>query len=322
MSMAGVSNSQMSLPATLKRAGLAPIGKGIYLSNRTSEASGSSSAASNPSKTPNIILVFGWMGANLPHIFKYTKVYQEMYPDATQIIVQSRPQFFWSSNRTRMNNLVPVAEVLEAHGCSGTKLGVAPTSEIDPPRILVHSFSNGGGIQMYTLGKLLRARSKSSSDFRGHKPRMSAMIIDSCPGNATLRGALRAFTASLPKNSPLRIPLIIFIILIYSFNSFKHRIFGVQPIFERLKRGLLRQGPEGGILPWMTEKTPRMYVCSKKDELVPFEEIEEHVKEAKGRGLNASIEIYDDTPHVAHARKYPERYWGAVKDLWAAAVQS
>ncbi|KAJ4480180.1 hypothetical protein J3R30DRAFT_3288462 [Lentinula aciculospora] len=272
----------------------------------------------------SIILIFGWMGAKLPHILKYTQTYEEMYPNATQIIVQSNPQFFWSTDRTRMNNLVPVAEFLESHVCNRTRLEVTPVFQANLPRILVHSFSNGeyfsqrGGLQMYTLGNLLRARSASSYFSTG----VSAMIIDSCPGDASLWGALRAFTASLPKKSLLRIPLMIFITLLYSIGIIRYRIFRIQPIFERLKEGLLRKGPEGGVLPWMSEKTRRMYICSKKDELIPVKQVKEHVEEAKRRGLNVMIEVYEDTPHVAHARRYPERYWGAVKDLWTRALEN
>ncbi|KAJ4501266.1 hypothetical protein C8R41DRAFT_806576 [Lentinula lateritia] len=322
----GKSSPQITLASTLQRAGLVPIGNGIYLRREIPPSKSFSDAtiytkSFNPLlREPNIILVFGWMGAKLPHILKYTKVYEDMYPNATQIIVQSEPHFFWSSKRTRMNNLVPVAEVLEAHGCNGTRQE-SPSRDDNPPRILVHSFSNGGGLQMYTLGNLLRARLGSSSSSCRPSSRLSAVVIDSCPGNASFRGAIQAFTAALPKNSPLRIPVIIFITLLYGFGIIRHRIFGVQPIFERLKEALLRKGPEGGILPWMTEKTPRMYICSKKDELTPVEQIEEHVKEAKYRGLNAQIVVYEDTPHVGHARRYPEQYWGAVKDLWTQAVE-
>ncbi|KAJ3809428.1 hypothetical protein F5876DRAFT_43846, partial [Lentinula aff. lateritia] len=265
----------------------------------------------------SIILVFGWMGAKLPHILKYTKVYEDMYPNATQIIVQSEPHFFWSSKRTRMNNLVPAAEVLEAHGCNGTRQ--ESPRDGNSPRILVHSFFKWQVAVMYTLGNLLRTRSGSSSGSRESSPHVSAVVIDSCPGNASFRGAIQAFTAALPKNFFLRVPVIFFVTLLYGFGIIRHRIFGVRPIFERLKEGLLRKGSEGGILPWMNEQTPRMYVCSKKDDLIPIDQIEEHVKEARRRGLNAKIEMYEDTPHVAHARSYPERYWGAVKDLWVSA---
>lgn len=294
------------------------------------------------------------MGAKLPHIFKYTKVYEDVFPNATQVIITSNPQLFWSSNRTRvsskvifcidvlicstncyisieqMKNLLPVMEILEAHGCSGT-LPVGQVNEA--PRILVHCFSNGkwsfhpmqeqlslksfttgGGVQLLTLGNLLR--SKWSLDLHGGH--VSAMVIDSCPGTPSLWRTVQAFCIFLP--TLLRIPTVILVTFVYGIITLiKQWVFGVQPISERLKEGLLRKGPQGGILPWMNEQTPRMYVCSKKDDLIPIDQIEEHVKEARRRGLNVKIEMYEDTPHVAHARSYPERYWGAVKDLWVSA---
>ncbi|KAJ3889036.1 hypothetical protein GG344DRAFT_52430 [Lentinula edodes] len=306
--------SSPQLASTLQRAGLVPIGNGIYLRREIPP----SKSFSDATIYTNIILVFGWMGAKLPHILKYTKVYEDMYPNATQIIVQSEPHFFWSSKRTRMNNLVPVAEVLEAHGCNGTRQE-SPRDD-NPPRILVHkqlslkSFPTGGGVQLLTLGNLLR--SKWSLDLHGGH--VSAMVIDSCPGTPSLWRTVQAFCIFLP--TLLRIPSVILVTFIYGIITLiKQWVFGVQPISERLKEGLLRKGPQGGILPWMNEQTPRMYVCSKKDDLIPIDQIEGHVKEARRRGLNVKIEMYEDTPHVAHARSYPERYWGAVKDLWVSA---
>ncbi|KAJ4501265.1 hypothetical protein C8R41DRAFT_806573 [Lentinula lateritia] len=302
----------MHLSSSIKDPDLVPVGKGIYL--RRAPPFTSTYDALKPLIAPNsfsIILIFGWMGAKLPHIFKYTKVYEDVFPNATQVIITSNPQLFWSSNRTRMKNLLPVMEILEAHGCSGT-LPVGQVNEA--PRILVHCFSNGGGVQLLTLGNLLR--SKWSLDLHGGH--VSAMVIDSCPGTPSLWRTVQAFCIFLP--TLLRIPTVILVTFVYGIITLiKQWVFGVQPISERLKEGLLRKGPQGGILPWMNEQTPRMYVCSKKDDLIPIDQIEEHVKEARRRGLNVKIEMYEDTPHVAHARSYPERYWGAVKDLWVSA---
>lgn len=74
------------------------------------------------------------------------------------------------------------------------------------------------------------------------------------------------------------------------------------------------------ILPWVNKETPRMYVYSKKDALISAPQIKTHVEEAKRRGLNVKVEVYEDTNHVEHGRKYPERYFGAVKDLWNVAI--
>ncbi|KAF5348619.1 hypothetical protein D9757_014465 [Collybiopsis confluens] len=282
--------------------GFLPIGNGVYLHRETSPDSPPTASSDDP----NLILVFGWMGAKLPHLLKYTKVYEEMYPHATQILVQSNAEYFWSSDRTRTKNLLPAADVLETY--TGTK-------SLEPPRILVHSFSNGGGLQMYTFGNLLRSRNQVL------RPTISAMVIDSSPGLGSLSQALQAFSAAIP-SILLRIPLQILIAILYTFGEIQHRLFGIQPLFARLIKALLSNDgpPRGGILPWMNESTPRLYVCSKTDELVPVEQILAHFEEAKGRGLNVKIDVYEDTPHVAHARQYPERYWGAVKDLWKSAV--
>ncbi|KAF8824794.1 hypothetical protein HHX47_DHR7000362 [Lentinula edodes] len=253
------------------------------------------------------------VGAKLPHIFKYTKVYEDVFPNATQVIITSNPRLFWSSNRTRRSTPSRSRKRCSTH----------PRTLFFKWQVVISSHARvtslkpstaGGGVQLLTLGNLLR--SKWSLDLHGGH--VSALVIDSCPGTPSLWRTVQAFCVFLP--ALLRIPSVILVTFIYGIITLvKQWVFGVQPISERLKEGLLRKGPQGGILPWMNEQTPRMYVCSKKDDLIPIDQIEEHVKEARRRGLNAKIEMYEDTPHVAHARSYPERYWGAVKDLWVSA---
>lgn len=36
----------------------------------------------------------------MPHLMKYTTAYEDLYPSATQILVQSAPSFFWSFEGT------------------------------------------------------------------------------------------------------------------------------------------------------------------------------------------------------------------------------
>lgn len=172
---------------------------------------------------------------------------------------------------------------------------------------------------MYTLGTLLRSR----GSLRNEIPQriVSALILDSSPGVSSLNVALRSFTASIP-NALLRIPMIFMVTLLYGLHAIGRRLFRVRPFFDELKSALLNGDDGDGILPWMNKTTPRIYMCSRKDELVLVEDVWRHVDEAKRRNLKVKIEVFEDTPHVAHARKYPERYWGAVKDLWASALSS
>ncbi|KAJ3976079.1 hypothetical protein EV361DRAFT_958954 [Lentinula raphanica] len=300
--------------ASSEHSGLLPVGNGLYLRQGSSTSFNTSRESRVDHSAPNLILVFGWMGGTLFGLSRYNKVYAETYPNATQIIIQSDPLLFWKSNQMRMKKLLPLAEILEAHGCVGIP---SETHKNIPPKILVHS----GAIQMLTLGNLLYARLDSSINPEARQmPRVSAVVFDSCPGTASLWRTVQAFSAAL--HPILRVPTLILVTFFYGIIAIvKQWLLGIQPISERLKEGLLRNGPEGGVLPWMDEKTPRMYVCSKKDEIIPIDQTEEHVNEARRRGLNARIEVYENTPHVAHAKSYPERYWGAVRALWASAVE-
>ena len=76
------------------------------------------------------------------------------------------------------------------------------------------------------------------------------------------------------------------------------------------------------LLPWFSKHTPRLYLYSQADEMVPWTEVEEHAEEARKAGLDVRMERFEGSPHVAHARSDPERYWGAVKKVWEDATAS
>jgi hypothetical protein len=60
----------------------------------------------------------------------------------------------------------------------------------------------------------------------------------------------------------------------------------------------------------------RLYLYSKSDEIIPWEPVEDHAAVAKGKGYQVGLEMFLDTPHCGHVRKYPERYWNAIKKAW------
>ncbi|KAF9266431.1 hypothetical protein L218DRAFT_985576 [Marasmius fiardii PR-910] len=325
-----------------------PIGKGVYLRKAAQAIHGAQG------RSPNVILIFGWMAAKLGHLQKYTKAYEELYPEATQVVVRNEPGFFFSREATRQKNLRPVAETLEALGCTpstssnkkdskyenGEVNGVdsAPPTGTPRPRILIHSFSNGksqplvarvqvlnflsfpigGASQLYTLSNLLRARGITHSSYQPSIWRpISAMIIDSSPANGTIQTGLRAFTMHI-KSPFLRVSIRMILTVFFSIRMFFDRILGIaRPPFEHVKSAL--NSPH--LLPWMDLNTPRVYLYSRRDELVPWKEVEEHVKKAKARGLNVEEEVFETAPHVALARTEPERYWEVVKRTWGRAVE-
>ncbi|KAK1234526.1 hypothetical protein PQX77_002271 [Marasmius sp. AFHP31] len=290
----------MSSRPILTLDGFVTIGEGIYLRKPTNTTTGQV-------QDPNVILIFGWMGAKLGHLQKYTKVYEEMYPDATQVVVRNEPGFFFSREATRQRNLRPVMEVLEAVGC-----------------IPKNKKENGGrttrpcgASQLYTLAKILQSRGVTPSSYTPTTKPISALIIDSSPANGTITTGIRAFTLHI-RRAIFRIPLQIILGFFLVLRMLFDKLTGTPPPFEPLKRIL--NSPH--TLPWMDEKTPRTYMYSKKDELVPFGEVDEHVRTGRAGGglVGVRSEVFETARHVDLARTEPGRYWGVVKDTWARAM--
>ncbi|KAF8903733.1 hypothetical protein CPB84DRAFT_726369 [Gymnopilus junonius] len=274
---------------------------------------------------PSIVLIFGWMGAKLPHVLKYSNTYSEIYPESTQVIVRSEPSYFWSSKKARITSIEPVVETLEALGClppaqSSSASKVLRRADVQPlfsnpaPSILVHTFSNGGAWQLATLSELLSSRTYP------HTTKLSpgALILDSCPGDGGVEGTINAFSGLI--HNPILRHLVTFIIrLLYFYGYLRRKILPSRSgtVFDRMKTRV--NTPQ--LLPWFTKDTPRLYFYSTKDDIIPIHEVETHVEKARERGLNVRVERFEDSKHVAHARADPERYWSAVRKLWEDAVR-
>ncbi|KAG1856125.1 hypothetical protein F4604DRAFT_1798866 [Suillus subluteus] len=150
--------------------GFSAIGSGIYLRDTREQC--------QDTTLPNVILIFGWMGAQLRHLQNYTHAYTKLYPNASQIVVRCNPDVFWTTTGTRQRRLMPVIDALEALHCFPPSSSAQP-----PPRILTHVFSNGGSLQMTLLGHMLQRKYGSTLIQRFTT---SALILDSVPGNCVV----------------------------------------------------------------------------------------------------------------------------------------
>ncbi|KAG5643287.1 hypothetical protein DXG03_001254 [Asterophora parasitica] len=306
------------------------IGKGVYLS--PSLVHKPQVASTGDGSPPTLILIFGWMGAKLPHLLKYTKVYEELYPSATKLLIQCHPSFFWSRESTRRAQLGPVVEVLQALGhlppTSKTNTDI-PQIKLIQPRLLIHAFSNGmpfsrlrfvsksentrqgGCSQLICLSRLLAARYADRSLIQ---PSTCTIVFDSCPGLGNMQHAKNAF-GTLTRNWLIRRLMNVVITWLFFYSAVVRRLFGWKNAIEELKIAL--HSPR--LLPWVHKGTPRLYLYSKTDEMVPFYEVDRHAEEARGAGLNVQTQVFEDTPHVCHAKIEPEKYWSAVTNLWRGA---
>lgn len=60
----------------------------------------------------------------------------------------------------------------------------------------------------------------------------------------------------------------------------------------------------------------RLYMYSKEDDLIGWEDIETHVAESRELGRKADTEMFSGSGHVGHMRKFPMQYWGAIQRAW------
>ncbi|EAU85215.2 hypothetical protein CC1G_06231 [Coprinopsis cinerea okayama7 len=353
---------------------LVQVGKYVYVGKPQPTPEGGLS----PNEQPAIILMFGWMGAHLPHLLKYTQKYDEMYPAATKILVRSQPEFFWSSAKTNDDALLPVVQLLKEQGC------LPPNNGTKKPSVLVHAFSNGsapphplalhhsvlikscigGSWQLTTLSALLYKLYPLLSSTTTSPPSLppTALILDSTPGSKGLQSTLKAFTASL-SSRPLKLLIGALIILTYGVvkSWLKLRwVFwclgvvkgrsGNMDMFERMKEGLNGVDLEGGgdastaaakgssssssatspttstplLLPHLSlhpRTTPRLYIYSLTDALIPADQVRAHAAHARALGwVEVREEVYRESEHVRHVRSDEGRYWGAVRGVWEWAV--
>ncbi|KAG1824362.1 uncharacterized protein BJ212DRAFT_1260890, partial [Suillus subaureus] len=239
----------------------------------------------------------------------YTSAYAKLYPKASQIVVQCNPDLLWTTSRARSRKLKPVIDVLEALHCLPSS---SPAQR--PARILTHVFSNGGSLQMTLLGHMLQ-RKYGSTPVLGTSA--SAMILDSCPAAGDLK-SIKLAVRTVIRNPIARRIILAIVHAIYSVRFGLSLLFGKQMI---MLENLQIEMWNSRILPWIGLHTPRLYLFSRKDKLVLWQEVTRHAETAKERGMDVLCELFEESAHVAHVQAEPERYWSSVQNVWTVATK-
>jgi hypothetical protein len=245
------------------------------------------------STAPGLILLAGWMDASIRNVAKYTAGYEKLYPSAKIVVIlTSSTDVVFRSNAANLNRIAPVLEILYT---------LPPDA-----RFLVHSFSNGGALTMSLIAREFQAKSK-------HQLPMAAFILDSSPGKATLKATIRAFAVGLPKFFVLRWFILSVISVSYWLLKFLYWITARTDVLEKMREELNTPS-------MFRLEAPRLYIYSIKDHVVAWQEIEEHVGEAKRSGYKVDSEKFSDTGHAGHLIGNDGRYWGCVRRLWDTVV--
>jgi pimeloyl-ACP methyl ester carboxylesterase len=238
------------------------------------------------------------MSAARKHISKYTQQYRQQYTDADILVVESGvAEMVYRSNSSQQIRLQPARDVLLSHASKHAQ-GHSQRQAV------LHVFSNGGSQCAIQLTTALPENVRRQA--------FSAIIFDSCPGTATYQRTVQALTLSMPK-SPLTKyfgPHILHAVLCLLYLALF--VTRAEDTITRLRKQLNDHK-------LFSPDVPRLYIYSKADQLVPYQDVKSHADDAKMKGYRATSEVlFETSAHCAHAMAHKEQYWQAVGELLRA----
>lgn len=244
---------------------------------------------------PSLIVLCTWMSANRKHIAKYTQQYRQRYPDADILVVESGvADMVYRTDHSQQQQLLPARHILLSH--------ISDITESDGRRqAILHVFSNGGAQCAIQLATGL------PPGIRRHA--FSAIIFDSCPGTATYQRTVQAMSLSMPRSPFTKFlgPPILHLVLCLLFLALF--VTGTEDVITRIRKRL-----NDHVL--FSTEVPRLYIYSKADQLVPYQDVKSHADDAKRKGyLGAQELLFEASAHCAHAMVHKDQYWEAIAVL-------
>ncbi|KAF4977214.1 hypothetical protein FZEAL_6242 [Fusarium zealandicum] len=250
-----------------------------------------------PADHPEAIVIYGWGDGLAKHVNKYAEGYRVLYPYSKQIIILSPiSQVMFTSLEQRTEGVVPVLENLDQ------VLGDRKSS------VLIHAMSNTGAISYGTTIKAFKDHNDSAFPHQ-------LLVLDSTPGSPwlsrrTLGDWSRAMSLGTAKWFPWPFAVTQFIWAgILLVNGSYQWLTGTEPSGAFALRVIDDDTYE-------TKDAKRLYLYSKEDDLISYEDIEMYVAESKQKGYEMRTELFEGTGHVGHMRRHPEQYWKAIGDAW------
>jgi hypothetical protein len=262
---------------------------------------------------PALVLLFGWMNAGGGPLAKYVRQYQVLFPTSAILLVTcsfvgmmiprlglQRASIAATTARAILEDDKAKSKAREAFQGGGDEC----------PRLLIHAFSNAGSTMLWQTYKAFEITG-SSDELASTVIPLHVSIFDSMPVPFSCRVMSRGMIDSVPTAAGriLAAPVTyIFVLLVWVWLN------------------ILRQPDHIGHLSLLAHNDPerareavRVYIYSPVDRVIPPKAVENHADEALSKGFRVHRELFLDTDHVAHAKKYSDRYWSIVAQTWQGA---
>ncbi|KAJ5711528.1 hypothetical protein N7488_005684 [Penicillium malachiteum] len=244
-----------------------------------------------PAGVPQTILFLSWGDAQPRHIEKYTSLYSELYPSAKIILVQTGvADFFYRPESTQRKLVEPVVKML---------------AEVDEDSLLIHVMSNAGSTRWAKINKLY-------VESTGRTLSSAVTVIDSAPGRAHFNQTWASLTQSLPNSF---LPRVLFGLIFGTALCIMHLGMLASPgpdIYDSVRA----QMNDTAVA---VKGARRCYIFSEKDEIIGWEDVEAHAKDAERRGWSVEQIKLQGSTHVGHLKHDPKMYREAIVRTWCGS---
>lgn len=173
----------------------------------------------------------------------------------------------------------------------------------------MHVFSEGGSNKACELATAYQHST-------GTQLPISALYLDSTPGHPRYLRLCSALAKSFPPIPVLsQLALVFATIMLGIVWVLYHGFVGYDnnPV-TRSRKQLLDP-----VL--FNLKVPRCYLYSKADAQIAWQDVYEHAGASMLHSGRVTEVIFENSSHVDHARKEPERYWDAITTVWQQAQE-
>ncbi|OTA66147.1 DUF829-domain-containing protein [Hypoxylon sp. EC38] len=280
--------------------GFTPISDRIFLRNEDSDSIETSEKSSTDQ--PTAIIIYGWGDGTPKNVAKYVDGYHKLFPTARILmVISSTFGASYDSLEHRTRAMMPIIDTL------------FPTPGDGSERVILQAMSNTGGIYAAATLNAYQQRHGTDKALPHH-----LCVSDSTPGSVVFSTEVGRWSRAMALGSAKYFPWPFIVTekmwwtFLYAIH-FLERAIGREPSGVYSLKAFLNHS-------MATPRAIRLYMYSKADDLIWWEDVEEQAAIAKSKGYTTVLELFEDSPHVGHMRMHPEKYWGAIERCWKASM--
>ncbi|KAK3984217.1 hypothetical protein QBC44DRAFT_385919 [Cladorrhinum sp. PSN332] len=270
--------------------------------------------SSSSSSDPTTIILYGWGDALPKHLTKYVAGFRTLYPSSRLILIFSPIlKALYQTLESRAETMIPVIEAIYGPGSYSNLTSAIKTHPVKE-KILLQVMSNTGG--MNCAATLYAFRKATDGQ---HRLPYTLMICDSCPGSTEFLPNVGPWSRAMALGASSFLPFIPFVITQSLAAVFLACLHGFGWVVGATSAAEYSVAAVNN--PTLSDNSSkRLYLYSKEDDIIHWEDIEAHAADARSKGWSVSAEIFEGTPHVGHMKTHSEKYWKAIDDAWREGV--